>query len=280
MNQAVSRVRLLAALLFAVLFAFQVGTASAATTHTVQPGETLSGIAEEYGVSVQALASANGIQPNAWVYAGQTLTIPGNGNSGGTPPSAPSTGGTYTVKAGDTLYGIAAAHRTTVQAIKTANNLNSDIIYVGQRLTIPGGGSATPPNPGTGGSNPGVNGAKWIDVNVTTQTITAYEGNTAVYSAVVSTGLPRTPTVIGTYKIYVKYRYTDMQGGSYAAGDYYYLRDVPYTMYFFRGYGIHGTYWHNNFGQPMSHGCVNLKTSDAEWFFNWAPVGTTVVTHY
>jgi lipoprotein-anchoring transpeptidase ErfK/SrfK len=60
----------------------------------------------------------------------------------------------------------------------------------------------------------------------------------------------------------------------------FYLPDVPYTMYFYEGYGIHGTYWHNNFGHPMSHGCVNMRTSEAEWMFNWASVGTLVNVHY
>ncbi len=58
------------------------------------------------------------------------------------------------------------------------------------------------------------------------------------------------------------------------------LPGVPYTMYFYKGYALHGTYWHNNFGHPMSHGCVNLRTSDAGWLFNWASVGTPVVTHW
>jgi lipoprotein-anchoring transpeptidase ErfK/SrfK len=60
----------------------------------------------------------------------------------------------------------------------------------------------------------------------------------------------------------------------------YYLPNVPYTMYFYRGYGLHGTYWHANFGRPMSHGCVNLPTYEAQWLFNWAPVGTLVNVHY
>jgi lipoprotein-anchoring transpeptidase ErfK/SrfK len=69
-----------------------------------------------------------------------------------------------------------------------------------------------------------------------------------------------------------------MSGGSGA--DYYYLPNVPHVMYFYGGYGLHGTYWHNNFGTPMSHGCVNLSQTDAEWLYNWASVGTKVVTHY
>ena len=65
-------------------------------------------------------------------------------------------------------------------------------------------------------------------------------------------------------------------------GPNYYLPDVPYTMYFYGGYGLHGTYWHNNFGQPMSHGCVNLETGNAQKLFEWAepvvPPGQTQVT--
>jgi len=51
-------------------------------------------------------------------------------------------------------------------------------------------------------------------------------------------------------------------------------------MYFYEGYSLHGTYWHHNFGHPMSHGCVNMRTSDAAWLYNWASVGTLVNIHY
>ncbi|MDQ4075348.1 MAG: LysM peptidoglycan-binding domain-containing protein [Chloroflexota bacterium] len=281
------RGRLVTALLAAFLLLLgAVPVVLADGAHIVSVGETLSGIAQRYGVSVQALAQANGLYGNSWVYAGQTLTIPGSGSAAAPAPAAqtPSRGGAYTVRYGDTLSAIASLHGTTVQALLNANGLTSSLIYAGQTLVIPSANPSPPPPtpvPATPApSNPTANGEKWIDVDLTNQTITAYEGNTAVYSAVVSTGLPRTPTVTGTYKIYVKYRYANMQGGSYAAGDYYYLPNVPFTMYFYRGYGIHGTYWHDNFGQPMSHGCVNLRTSDAEWFFNWAEVGTKVVSHY
>jgi len=115
---------------------------------------------------------------------------------------------------------------------------------------------------------------RWIDVDLSRQTLVAYEGETPVRSAAVSTGLPRTPTVTGRFKIYVKYRAADMSGPGY------YLAKVPYIMYFYRGYGLHGTYWHSNFGQPMSHGCVNLPTPEAQWLFEWASVGTPVNIHY
>jgi lipoprotein-anchoring transpeptidase ErfK/SrfK len=124
-------------------------------------------------------------------------------------------------------------------------------------------------------TNPtGTTGEKWIDVDLTNQRLVAYEGDTAVYWVTVSTGLPDTPTVTGQYRIYVKYEAQTMFGPGY------YLPDVPYVMYFYLGYGIHGTYWHNNFGHPMSHGCVNTPTPDAKWLYDWAPVGTLVNVHY
>ena len=55
------------------------------------------------------------------------------------------------------------------------------------------------------------------------------------------------------------------------------LPNVPYTQYFYKGYGLHGTYWHHNFGTPMSHGCINMPTDQAEWAFNWATYGTPVI---
>ena len=125
--------------------------------------------------------------------------------------------------------------------------------------------------------NPGVSeplGDKWIDVNLSQQMLYAFEGDTLVGSFLVSTGLPDTPTVTGTYYVWVKLLYDDMAGPGY------YLPDVPYVMYFYRGYGIHGTYWHSNFGYPMSHGCVNMETSEAGWLLDWAFVGIPVHIHY
>ncbi len=97
------------------------------------------------------------------------------------------------------------------------------------------------------------NGVRWIDVNLTQQMVYAYQGNAVVNSFLVSTGTWQYPTVTGQYHIYVKLRYTDMTGPGY------YLPNVPYTMYFYQGYGLHGTYWHHNFGTPISYGCVNLR---------------------
>lgn len=114
----------------------------------------------------------------------------------------------------------------------------------------------------------------WIDVDLSNQIIHAYQGKKRLRSFIVSTGTWRTPTVTGQYNIYVKYPYADMSGPGY------YLPDVPNVMYFFKGYGLHGTYWHNNFGTPMSHGCVNLTIEDSAWLFDFASVGTLVSIHY
>jgi lipoprotein-anchoring transpeptidase ErfK/SrfK len=131
-----------------------------------------------------------------------------------------------------------------------------------QNLTAPG---IRPLNVGTND--------RWVDVDLSSQTTYAYQGDQMVNQFVVSTGLWPHLTITGLYRIYVKYRYADMQG------DDYYLPNVPYVMYFYKGYGLHGTYWHNNFGHPMSHGCINLRIDDAGWLFNWAAVGTVISIH-
>ena len=132
-------------------------------------------------------------------------------------------------------------------------------------------GQTTETPPQVAGAESGV---RWIDVNLTQQMTYAYQGNKVVNSFLVSTGTWQYPTVTGQYHIYVKLRYTDMTGPGY------YLPNVPFTMYFYQGYGLHGTYWHHNFGTPMSHGCVNLSIPDSEWLYNWASVGTLVNIHY
>ena len=246
-------------------------TSSPGGTYIVRRGDTLIGIAARHNITVAQLAQANGLFTNSWVYTGQRLKIPGQ-NTPPKPPVTPppSTGTTYVVRPGDTLSGIAVRHGVSISRLAAANGLRvNSWVYTGQRLKIPGSGSPPPSSP-----PPQNNSGKWIDINLSRQRVTAYSGQTALRSFVVSTGTWRTPTVVGTFRIYVKYVSTRMAGPGYN------LPNVPYTMYFYGGYGLHGTYWHNNFGTPMSHGCVNLRTPDAQWLYNWAPVGTKVVSHY
>lgn len=116
---------------------------------------------------------------------------------------------------------------------------------------------------------------KRIEVDLSKQTLYAFEGESKVFEFLVSTGLwGRTPT--GEFRIWAKPRYTLMAGGNKAWGTYYYLPNVPFVQFFYnnevskwRGFSIHGTYWHSNFGHPMSHGCINMKTEEAEQLFYW-----------
>ena len=122
---------------------------------------------------------------------------------------------------------------------------------------------------------------KWIDINITQQTVTAYEGGTPLKVTLVSTGKAKTPTEIGSWKIYWRLPKQTMQGGNLAAGDYYRLENVPFPQYFHTsGESFHGTFWHDNFGRPMSHGCVNMSTPMAGWLYGWANIGTRVWSHY
>ncbi len=112
-------------------------------------------------------------------------------------------------------------------------------------------------------------GEKWIDVDLSAQRVTAYEGLTAVRTFIISSGLPRTPTVTGVFRIQSKVTAQLMEGGSREDGDYYYLPNVPWVQFFYQGYSFHGAYWHDQFGRPMSHGCINMRTEDAKWLFDW-----------
>ncbi|HEX2906771.1 MAG TPA: L,D-transpeptidase family protein [Phototrophicaceae bacterium] len=196
------------------------------------------------------------------LFAVDPVTIePGDSYSGETT--------THVVEAGQELGLIAKLYNVSMQDIINLNGIqNPDLLYVGQELSIPAAGMYEPT--AADAPIPSTSTGKAIVVEVDNQRIYAYENGQLVHSHLVSTGLPATPTVKGDYSIYVKYVADDMQGPDY------FLPQVPYTMYFFQGYGIHGTYWHNSFGRPMSHGCVNLPTDEAEWFFNWAEVGTPV----
>jgi hypothetical protein len=126
------------------------------------------------------------------------------------------------------------------------------------------------------------NAIKRIEVDLTQQKVYAYEGNIKVMEFIVSTG-KWWPTPTGEFTIWTKVRSQRMEGGNPAWGTYYNLPNVPFVMFFYnsevnkmRGFSFHGAYWHNNFGHPMSHGCVNMKIPDAQALYDWA---TPVVTN-
>jgi hypothetical protein len=117
-------------------------------------------------------------------------------------------------------------------------------------------------------------GRKWIDVSILRQTLVAYEGTRPVYATLVSTGAdglgdPKKThsTIQGVFLIHTKHVAVTMDGDD--VGDEFDLRDVPYVQYFTEGYALHGAYWHDEFGTPRSHGCVNLAPDDAAWLFGW-----------
>lgn len=119
-----------------------------------------------------------------------------------------------------------------------------------------------------------VAGQKWIDISILKQSLVAYEGTKPVYATLVSTGAdglgdPKKThsTIQGIFRIHTKHVSITMDGDD--VGDEFDLRDVPFVQYFTEGYALHAAYWHDDFGTPRSHGCVNLAPRDAAWLFEW-----------
>lgn len=110
---------------------------------------------------------------------------------------------------------------------------------------------------------------KWIEVSLDQQMLRAWEGNKIVMEFPISSGKWYS-TPKGTYNIWYKTRAQKMEGGSKEYGTYYNLPNVPHNMFFYKGYAIHGAYWHNNFGTPMSHGCVNAPLDKVDDLFYWS----------
>ena len=239
--------------------------------HTVQPGENLYRISLQHGVSVDAIVQANGLSSAETVYVGQRLIIPQASGTANDPPAvtsaAPTDGAIHIVQPGENLFRIGLRHGLSVAQLQIANQLPNSVVYVGQQLRIPSSVLAAAfveAAPSPSGE------AKEIVVDLSEQRVYVYENGSLVRTMIVSTGVAATPTVQGTFRIYLRYLKQDMSGPDY------YLPNVPYVQYFYQGYGLHGTYWHNNFGRPMSRGCVNLTIADSEWLYNWASIGTLV----
>jgi hypothetical protein len=133
----------------------------------------------------------------------------------------------------------------------------------------------TPPMTTVSGVPADPNGEKWVLINITLQYLWAYQGDQVLWQGYISTGTAKFATPPGSYHVLSKLPSQTMEG--VLGGEYYNVPDVPDVMYFTdRGHALHGTYWHNNFGTPMSHGCVNLPMDVADWMYQWASVGTRV----
>lgn len=280
--------------------------AATPVTHVVQRGEYLGQIAALYDVTVDEILTANNITNADRVLAGTELQIWTTDISVAPEPTpvveettneaeavveAPADDViaetelvedvVHTVAAGEYLSQIARQYGVPWTVIAEVNNItNTNNIDVGMQLVIPGTTDGTPiqnmaaiaeslPDPG---AHWGV--GREIVVDLSTQMTYAYEDGNLVFSSLVSTGLPATPTVQGEYSIWHRTPAQTMSGPGYS------LPNVQWVMYFYQGYGFHGTYWHNNFGSPMSHGCVNMTNEDAEWLYNFASIGTNVYVQY
>jgi LysM repeat protein len=247
--------------------------------YTVGRGDSLSLIARNHGMTSDDLMRLNGISNPNIIWVGQKLRVSARvpavalavEQSGGRAPQASAAEGIHIVRAGDTLSEIAAAQGTTVQQLLVDNGLpNGRFIYVGQRLRVRPAQAQSTLNLVATPSN----GKKWIEINLSEQSLTAWQGDVAVMHTSISSGRSNTPTVTGRFTIGNKYKAQRMTGPGYD------LPNVPYVMYFFSGYAIHGAYWHTNFGTPMSHGCVNMWPNESRMLYEWAPAGTEVYVHY
>ena len=280
--------------------------------YTVQVGDTLNIIARKFGVALADLVRVNQFADANHIELGQQVVIPGANSPAGNatvpnvadtppttvpltavpptavpptavPPTAQAaqpaaqsgTERTHVVQPGEGLAAIGRQYGVDWALIAGANNITDpNTIYAGMVLKIPS--VLTPPTTmeTSAGAPPGppaaVANGKSIKVVLHEQRVYVYENGQMIHTMLGSSGLPMTPTVQGDFKIYVKYTAQLMVGPDY------YLPGVPWVMYFYEGYSFHGTYWHHNFGHPMSHGCVNLPTDEALWLYNWAEIGTPV----
>ena len=176
--------------------------------------------------------------------------------------------------------GSIAAQRAQVETAPIAKP--EDVpVYDEALFTPPPAATPTETESGTDWSfGPGPRQGAWkeIVVSISTQSMWAYEEGQLVMSSLVSTGTAEvweTTTPVGHWSVLSKVDVQDMEGT--ISDEYYFVADVPYVMYFDNlGNALHGTYWHNNFGAPMSHGCVNLPMDIAAWMYDWAPAGTAV----
>jgi hypothetical protein len=123
----------------------------------------------------------------------------------------------------------------------------------------------------------GIIGGRWIEVNLFEQTVSVFDNNRLVFATLASTGIDRFWTRPGIFQIHKKLETETMSNS--IPDDFYYLEDVPWTMYFDEERALHGAYWHNWFGYPQSHGCVNLSIGDSHWLYEWAKMGDTVYVH-
>lgn len=255
-------------------------------THVVQPGESLTIIANQYDTTVEQIIQANNLANPNRILRGQELKIWTTESVDSTVDVVAEDAETaaeanamvaYEIQPGEDLSQIARRFGMAWMTLAEINGItNPNRIIAGQTLMIPAAnadgvlGIVMPVQNAGNAPTPTITVGKQIIVDLSDSRIYAYEDGQLLRSVVVSTGLPATPTVQGDFTIWHRTPAQTMSGPGY------YLPNVQWVQYFYQGYGIHGTYWHNNFGQPMSRGCVNLPNHEAEWFYNFGEMGTAV----
>ncbi len=283
---------------------------SGAKVHVVQRGDTIFSIARRYGVPVDELLRANGIDDPRFIHSGlklQLITAPAappappasppaaqpvaQSAEAAAPSPAPAQPAVpainagnreqYIVRRGDSLSEIGVDLNIYWQAIASVNQLeNPNVLHTGMVLLLPTWEEELQFMPDDSNvkrfhlSNhhpgPRIGVGREIVIELGTQSAYAYEDGVLRKRALMASGKSATPTLLGDYNIWLKRRSQTMSGPGYS------LDNVEWVMYFYLDYAMHGTWWHANFGTPTSHGCVNLTNEDAKWFFEFADIGTPV----
>lgn len=183
-----------------------------------------------------------------------------------------------TIQYGDPVIAVDWVEGETVDEGGSTWALLEDGTYIYER-TVGRAGPVEPPPVPDGAPSEG----KWIDCNLTQQLLVAYEGRTPVRVVVQTTGKPGWETPEGWFQINNRVANETMESGSIGAEEFYRLENVLFTQYFTDvGHALHFAWWktRETIGRPGSHGCLNVLLEDAEYFWNWADIGTTVYSHY
>jgi len=253
-------------------------TSTSSRLYTVQPGDTLSGIAASLGTDMDTLIRLNGLPMDGGIQAGATLVIEGQTEEGaagplptrasGPAPTGPTTLA-YVVQPGDTLSSIATRFDESANSLQRLNGLADDVIFEGQTLLIPSKGQ---------GPTAGLDGPKRIVVDVSEQRMYVWQGEDLVWNFVASTGLAGYPTQRGHFQVQSKIPnawssawqlWMPFWLGIYWAGG---SENGIHALPIINGQ----TLWEGYLGSPISYGCVVLSAADAEKLYNWADVGTAV----
>ncbi len=238
--------------------------------HVVRKGESLSAIGRLYNLSLDEIMALNDITEPNTIQMGKMLRVTGEVVAAEIAAKSEPTMARYVVKRGDTLAQIVADHHTTLKQVLHDNKtLSSDSeVRIGQELNL-----WLPADAETafGVVDAPRDGERKIVIDLSDQQLTAYQGDVIVLQSIVSTGKDATPTLVGEFETYLKYDSQHMYGDDYD------LPGVPWVMYYYDEFAIHGAYWHANFGVPTSHGCTNMTIAESKALYSWAPLGTKVI---